>query len=101
MGKKKKKKKRSDMFKALALGAKAIGIGRPSLVGMAAYGEEGVEKVVQIFKDEMEMHMRLMGTPTVADMVPDMVITRNVADHFSVSPNDYLSSQVYDPLPLA
>jgi len=91
----------SDVFKALALGAKAVGIGRPTLVGMAAYGAEGVEKVVQIFKDEMEMHMRLMGTPTVADMTPDMVITRNVADHFSVSPLDYLSSQVYEPLPLA
>ena len=44
-------------------------IGRPSLVGMAAYGEDGVDKVLQIFKDEMEMHMRLMGTPTVKDMV--------------------------------
>jgi L-lactate dehydrogenase (cytochrome) len=51
----------SDVFKALALGAKAIGIGRPSLVGMAAYGEDGVDKVLQIFKDEMEMHMRLMA----------------------------------------
>merc|ERR1719359_1523903 len=91
----------SDLFKALALGAKAVGIGRPSLVGMAAYGEEGVEKVVQIFKDEMEMHMRLMGTPTVADMTPDLVITRNVADHFSPGPTDFLSQQVYSPLPLA
>jgi L-lactate dehydrogenase (cytochrome) len=91
----------SDLFKALALGAKAVGLGRPTLVGMAAYGEEGVEKVVQIFKDEMEMHMRLMGTPTIADMTPDMVITRNVADHFSPGPTDFLSQQVYDPLPLA
>jgi L-lactate dehydrogenase (cytochrome) len=91
----------SDLFKALALGAKGVGIGRPTLVGMAAYGEEGVEKVVQIFKDEMEMHMRLMGTPTVADMVPKMVITRNVADHFSPAPTDFLSHQVYEPLPLA
>merc|ERR1712013_576474 len=91
----------SDLFKALGLGAKAVGIGRPSLVGMAAYGEEGVEKVIQIFKDEMEMHMRLMGTPTVADMVPEMVITRNVADHFAVVPTDYLTQQVYSPLPLA
>merc|ERR1712050_554105 len=65
----------SDVFKALALGARAVGIGRPTLVGMAAYGAEGVEKGGQIFKDEMEMHMRLMGTPTVADMTPDMVIT--------------------------
>merc|ERR1719401_2751689 len=34
----------SDVFKALAYGAKAVGIGRPALVGMAAYGEEGVEQ---------------------------------------------------------
>lgn len=88
-------------FKALALGAKGAGIGRPSLVGMAAYGDQGVDKVVQIFKDEMEMHMRLMGTQTVKDMVPGMVITRNVFDHFTVSPADYLSQQVYSPLPLA
>merc|ERR1719359_682882 len=91
----------SDLFKALALGARGIGLGRPTLVGMAAYGEDGVEKVIQIFKDEMEMHMRLMGTPTVADMTPDLVITRNVADHFSPGPTDFLSQQVYSPLPLA
>merc|ERR1719359_1783138 len=91
----------SDVFKALALGARGIGLGRPTLVGMASYGEEGVEKVIQIFKDEMEMHMRLMGAPTIKDMTPDMVITRNVADHFSPAPTDFLSQQVYDPLPLA
>merc|ERR1719359_2468945 len=91
----------SDLFKALALGAKGVGIGRPTLVGMAAYGEEGVEKVVQIFKDEMEMHMRLMGTPAIKDITRDMVITRNLADHFSPSPTDFLSQQVYSPLPLA
>merc|ERR1711976_986606 len=91
----------SDLFKALAMGAKAVGIGRPSLVGMAAYGEEGVDKVVQIFKDEMEMHMRLMGTPTIADISRDMVITKNLADHFVMSPTDYLTQQVYSPLPLA
>jgi L-lactate dehydrogenase (cytochrome) len=91
----------SDLFKALALGAKGVGLGRPTLVGMAAYGEEGVEKVIQIFKDELEMHMRLMGTPTIKDMLPKMVITRNVADHFSPAPVDFLSQQVYDPLPLA
>jgi L-lactate dehydrogenase (cytochrome) len=91
----------SDVFKALALGAKAVGIGRPSLVGLASYGAEGVDKVVQIFKDELEMHMRLMGTPAVKDMTRDMVITRNVFDHFTVAPVDHLSDQVYSPLPLA
>lgn len=91
----------SDLFKALALGAKGVGLGRPTLVGMAAYGEEGVEKVIQIFKEELEMHMRLMGTPTIADMSRDMVITKNVGDHFTMAPLDYLSHQVYEPLPLA
>jgi len=91
----------SDLFKALAMGAKAVGLGRPTLVGMAAYGEEGVEKVIQIFKDEMEMHMRLMGTPTIKDIERKMIITRNLKDHFSPSPVDYLSEQVYQPLPLA
>jgi L-lactate dehydrogenase (cytochrome) len=91
----------SDVFKALALGAKAVGLGRPTLVGMAAYGSEGVEKVVEIFRDELEMHMRLMGTPTIADMKPEMVMTNNVADHVTVSPSDFLSQQVYTPLPLA
>lgn len=90
----------SDVFKALALGAKAVGIGRPSLVGMAAYGAEGVDKVLQIFKDEMEMHMRLMGTPTIADMTPDMIITRNVANHVTMVPTDHLTEQVYSPLPV-
>jgi len=91
----------SDVFKALALGAKAVGIGRPSLVGMAAYGVEGVAKVMQIFKDELEMHMRLMGTPSIADIRPEMCITRNIADHVVVGPADFLSTQVYQPLPLA
>lgn len=40
----------TDVFKALALGAKAVGIGRPVLYGMAAYGQDGVERVLQIFK---------------------------------------------------
>jgi len=88
----------SDVFKALALGAKCVGVGRPSLVGMAAYGEAGVEKVFQIFKDELEMHMRLMGTPTIADMKPSMVITKNLPDHFVPVPTDHLSRGTYEPL---
>jgi L-lactate dehydrogenase (cytochrome) len=91
----------SDVFKAIALGAKAVGIGRPSLVGMAAYGEEGVDKVLTIFKEELEMHMRLMGTPTIKDMTPDMIITKNVSNHVTLAPIDHLSAQVYSPLPLA
>ena len=40
----------TDVFKALALGAKAVGIGRPALYGMAAYAQDGVEKVLDLLK---------------------------------------------------
>ena len=45
----------TDLFKAIALGAKAVGIGRPVLYGLGSYGQEGVEKVIQILKDELQM----------------------------------------------
>jgi L-lactate dehydrogenase (cytochrome) len=85
---------------ALALGAKAVGIGRPVLYGMAAYGQEGVERVLQLLKDELEMVMRLMGTPTLADIKPEMVVTNSLHQHFVPSPADFLSKNVYVPLPL-
>ena len=53
----------SDVMKALALGASAVGIGRPSLYGMASYGQAGVEKVLQILKDEMIMGNRPRPRP--------------------------------------
>lgn len=51
----------TDIFKALALGAKAVGVGRPALYGMAAYGQQGVERMIQILKEELTVCMRLMG----------------------------------------
>jgi len=88
----------TDIFKALALGAKAVGIGRPTLYGLAAYGQEGVEKVINILRDELEVCMKLMGTPTIADIKPEMVITRNLPDHFVPIPQDYLSLTTYEQL---
>lgn len=88
----------TDIFKALALGAKGCGIGRPCLYGMAAYGQEGVEKVIQIFKDELDMCMSLMGTPSIKDISPHMVLTRNISDHFVPQGHDNLLSSTYEPL---
>jgi len=88
----------TDVFKALALGAQAVGIGRPILYGLASYGQEGVERVIQILKDELEMCMRLMGTPTLADINPTLLSTKNLTDHFVPSPKDFLSSATYLPL---
>lgn len=55
----------TDIFKALALGADAIAIGRPYLWGLASFGEAGVEAVLGILRTELELVMRQMGTTTV------------------------------------
>ena len=50
---------------ALAIGARAVGIGKAALLGMAAYGQEGVEKTLEILQDEFESTMQFMGTPSI------------------------------------
>jgi len=88
----------ADIFKAIALGATAVGIGRPTIYSLAAYGRQGVEHMIDIFKTELEMCMRLMGTPTIHDIKPAHVITKNLSDHFAVQPQDNLMNGVYEPL---
>jgi L-lactate dehydrogenase (cytochrome) len=66
-------KRGSDVFKALAIGAKGVGIGRAALFGMAAYGQAGVEKTLEILADELYTTMQMMGTPTLEDIKPEMV----------------------------
>lgn len=56
----------SDAYKALALGAHAVGVGRPYLWGLAAFGQPGVEMVLNILRRELELAMRQMGTTTLA-----------------------------------
>nr|POF05676.1 peroxisomal (s)-2-hydroxy-acid oxidase glo4 [Quercus suber] len=58
----------TDVFKALALGAQAILIGRPVVYGLAAKGEYGVRKVIHMLKDELELTMALSGCPSVKDI---------------------------------
>ncbi|RIA99266.1 FMN-dependent dehydrogenase-domain-containing protein [Glomus cerebriforme] len=89
----------TDIFKAIALGAKAVGIGRPLLYAMASYGQAGVERALQLLKDEFELAMRLAGANTLADIQPEMVDIKNLTDHVFI-PKDYLFSNVYDkPIP--
>ena len=52
----------SDIFKALALGADAVGVGGPYVWGLAAFGQEGVERVLDILRAELEITMRSVGT---------------------------------------
>ncbi len=58
----------SDVFKALALGATAVCIGRPYIYGLATAGALGVAHVLKILKEEFEITMALMGTATVNDI---------------------------------
>ncbi len=64
----------TDVIKALALGARAVLIGRPYLYGMAAKGEAGVDHVLDIFEEEIERAMALMGVASAHDLDPSWVI---------------------------
>ncbi|KAL2040119.1 hypothetical protein N7G274_007022 [Stereocaulon virgatum] len=67
----------SDILKALCLGATAVGVGRPFLYSLC-YGQEGVEHLCEILKDELETSMRLSGITDVDQAHPGLVNTRDV-----------------------
>ena len=58
----------TDVFKALALGAKAVGIGRPYLWGLGAFGQAGVDRVLEILQGELKLAMGNCGTQKVSDI---------------------------------
>ncbi|EED78421.1 predicted protein [Postia placenta Mad-698-R] len=63
----------TDVLKALCLGAKAVGLGRPFLYAQSAYGEAGVVQAVRILQREIVLGMRLLGATSVSELVPEMV----------------------------
>jgi 4-hydroxymandelate oxidase len=69
----------TDVFKALALGASGVGIGRPQGWGLAAFGQEGVEAVLDIYSRELEAIMRQVGTPTIAAINARAILHRGAA----------------------
>ena len=64
----------SDVFKALALGAKAICIGRPYTWGLAAFGQAGVEKVLDILTREFELMMKHVGATSLAKVNRSFIV---------------------------
>ena len=66
----------TDIFKALALGATAICIGRPYLWGLAAFGQSGVEAVLEILRRELQLIMRQAGTTSVGQITRSYVVQR-------------------------
>jgi 4-hydroxymandelate oxidase len=63
----------ADIFKALALGAQAVCIGRPYIWGLAAFGQPGTQRVLEILSSELELTMRHSGTRTVKEITPAYV----------------------------
>jgi isopentenyl diphosphate isomerase/L-lactate dehydrogenase-like FMN-dependent dehydrogenase len=64
----------TDILKALALGARAVGIGRPYIWGLAAFGQPGVERVLDMLRDELALAMRGCGVASVAGITRAEVI---------------------------
>jgi isopentenyl diphosphate isomerase/L-lactate dehydrogenase-like FMN-dependent dehydrogenase len=65
----------TDVFKALALGATAVGIGRPMLWGLGAFGEPGVNKVLEIMQRELRTTMGSCGVSSIGEINKDYVST--------------------------
>jgi 4-hydroxymandelate oxidase len=65
----------TDVVKALALGATAVGVGRPVLWGLAAGGEAGVRGVLELLRAEFDRALALCGAASLADLGPDLVHT--------------------------
>jgi 4-hydroxymandelate oxidase len=66
----------TDIVKALALGATAVMIGRPYLWGLAAAGEAGARRVLDILRAELELALALVGCADVRDLSPSFVTVR-------------------------
>ena len=69
----------TDVYKALALGASAVGIGRPYAWGLAAFGEAGIERVAQILDLELRLAMAGCGARSVREISAASIIDREAA----------------------
>jgi len=65
----------TDVIKALALGARAVLVGRPVLWGLAVDGEAGVRSVLELLRQEVDLAMALAGARSVSELTRDLVVT--------------------------
>jgi 4-hydroxymandelate oxidase len=64
----------TDVIKAVALGARAVLLGRPVVWGLAADGETGAKRVLDLLRAEVDLAMALCGCPTIGDISRDLVV---------------------------
>lgn len=67
----------TDIFKALALGATMVFIGRPAVYGLVVNGQKGVENVINILRKELDIAMCLSGCSSLQDITNNMVVHEN------------------------
>ena len=67
----------TDILKALAIGATAVGIARPYLWGLTCYGRDGVARVLELLKTELALDMGMSGVARIADIEPSLVRWRS------------------------
>jgi len=63
----------TDIVKALCMGAKGVAVGRPYLWGLGAFGQPGVERVLELLRVELQAAMQQVGAPSLKQLVPAMV----------------------------
>lgn len=74
----------TDIIKAIALGARAVGVGKPAVFSMSAYGEPGMVKMLDILHKELVQSMQLCGTPSLAHVAgagPDLIDISQLSNH--------------------
>jgi L-lactate dehydrogenase (cytochrome) len=69
----------SDVIKALCLGARAVLCGRAYAYGLAAAGERGVARTLEILRDDLERTLKLLGCPSIAALDRSYL---NIPNHF-------------------
>lgn len=67
----------TDVLKALALGAAAVGIGRPYIWGLGAFGQPGVERVLDLLNNELRLAMAGVGARTVKEITPASIVRKS------------------------
>ncbi|THH33092.1 hypothetical protein EUX98_g1115 [Antrodiella citrinella] len=88
----------TDVLKAIALGATAVGIGRPFLYAYSSYGVDGANHALEILRDEFEMAMRLLGARNIKEVVRDMVDASSIHQHIVAVPEDKLYHGNYESM---
>ncbi|KGO56442.1 Alpha-hydroxy acid dehydrogenase, FMN-dependent [Penicillium expansum] len=71
----------TDVLKAIALGATAVGLGRPFLFSLSGYGKDGVRRMIEILRQEIETNMVFLGVTSLEELRPEMVNTSRLEKH--------------------